>query len=89
MGKASVSESNTDVCDSLIFSVCFGISVDLFQRLVFLVRTFWGAQCPLHLGGDPLKPAGSGRHIQREHSKTGVLRGKLLVRSMAKSKDES
>ena len=40
MGKASVSDSNTDVCDCLLFFVYLGILVGLFQRLVFLARAF-------------------------------------------------
>lgn len=40
MGKASVSESNTDVCGCLFFFVYFGILVGLLQKLVFLSTAF-------------------------------------------------
>lgn len=60
-----------------------------FSEAALSSQSLWGAQCPLLFGGDPLKPAGPGRHVQRGHSKTEVLRRQELVRSMALSKDES
>lgn len=79
MDKDSVSESDPDVCERLLFFCLIWNFCRAFPEAALSSWSLWGTQCPLHRGEERLKPAASGRRVQRAHSKTGLPRGKKIV----------